>query len=151
MVDSAKKHEPVRASKPPSQQRIIGADEDEPAALPLIFQNDPTLWTKCSHLKQHGGRDFCTQFVCLCAKVKCPPKVMKIDYSKIQPQGAPSVPALSNGHAVSVPIGNDPMDQSPLATIAPAATNELIANGSLLTNTNNAGLVNSALDGTKFL
>ncbi len=78
MLESAKKHEPVRQIKPASQQKIIGADDAEAPLLPPQLANDPNLWAKCGHLKQSGGREFCTQFFSLCAKGKCPTKVMRI-------------------------------------------------------------------------
>jgi hypothetical protein len=113
MVDSAKKHEPVRQSTPVSRQKIIGADDDEPA-IPTILQADPNLWTKCSCLKQAGGRDFCTQFLALCAKTKCPPKVMKIDYSKLTPPGSAEQvsPLTANGDGMAL-NGNGPAHQNP--------------------------------------
>ncbi|MBS3062026.1 MAG: hypothetical protein J4215_05585 [Candidatus Diapherotrites archaeon] len=78
MLESAKKHEPVFQNKPSSQQKIIGADEAEGPSIPLQLLNDPTLWTKCGHLKRSGERCFCTQYIALCAQEKCPSKVMKI-------------------------------------------------------------------------
>lgn len=88
MVDSARKTsnsmprtQMQAQSQSPSSSKIIGDDSEEELQAQKTAQllaQDPNLWTNCVHLKQAGDRCFCTQFVSLCAKNRCPPKVMKI-------------------------------------------------------------------------